>query len=149
MSTLVEQINDSITSLIATELGATYSELEYVLDVSQNAFDLTNKKYGVRPLFANSVEGVTKVYTLDQDFEIILTDEFVNSGVDDTAQREVAFSLYDKMSEIFKAIYLTKAGVPSIVLIVNSITMSEPEYLTDEVAILRAIVRIKYREAIN
>lgn len=150
MSNLVEQINDSLTSILATEAGAGYEELDYIINISKNAWDRNKDRYGVRPLDASTAAGVTNVYTLDHDFEIILTSEYVNSGVDDVDQREKTFVLYDKMDEFYKAAYLRKAGLPSIVLYVSEIDMDEPEYLEDnQVVVLRASVTIKYRNAIN
>lgn len=150
MSNLVENINDALTTLVGTELSTGYSVLNYIHTIEKNFLNGSKNRYGVRPLNASSASGVTRVYTLDHSFQIIITSEYINSGVDDIAQREETFVLYDKMDEVFKAAYLTKVGLPNTILNIDNISIQEPEYLdAHNVVVLRADFNIKYRQAID
>jgi hypothetical protein len=144
----VEQINDAIKARMAIVLGSPYKELDYVLDVSSNNFRNSATRYGVRPLESSPSEGVLRSVTLDHTFQIILVDPFVNRD-NDLAQREITFTQYAKMDDIYKDLLGSKAGLSNIILLVSSPSTAEPEYLEEEnVAILRGNIPIKYRRTI-
>lgn len=150
MSDLVEQVNIAMTAIVAAQAGVEYTELDYILDVEKNSFDRTGKRYGVRPIGGRTASGVTRNYTIDQEFQVILTNEYVNSGVDDVDQRDKTFELYDIMDEIFKAVFYQKMGITNIILNIDNLDLFEPEYLAlNNVVVLRASIRVKYRNLIN
>ena len=149
MSALVSNILTQTKSVISTELGATYQELPFIYDVSKNNLRRAEKAYGVRPLSALPTEGVTKVYTLDHDFEVILSDTFARGDSD--SQRETALNtMYDKADEIFKALIATKINLAATVLHVFGPTLSEPEFFDDnKMVILRMQYTVKYRSTLD
>jgi len=147
MSNLVEQINDSLTSEIATALGATYSELDFIWDVSKNRFNQNEKRYGVRPMAMESTNQINKKYSVDQGFEVIVTTDYYNRE-DDESQRAAVFEVYDQMDIIIKNIHKKKAGLPSLVFNTMPFSVDEIEFLEDDgstVAVLRAQFIINYR----
>lgn len=149
MSNIVEQISDGLKTIIAAKLGSTWEEIEYTFDIEKNKSRGNAKKYGVHPLEAVSAFGVTRVYTFDQIFDLILTHDYKNRNNDDQ-QKEKLFLLYDKMDDLLREVYLRKAGVPAIVLNIAPIGMDEPEFLDDDkVIVLRAKITIKYRQSIT
>lgn len=149
MANVVEQINNAITSRVTNVLGSTYSQLDYILDVSKNQFFGNKRRFGVRPLSGASVIGVTRQYTIDQEFEIIITHDFVNV-TNDSDQRAKQFILYDQMDSIFVDLFLTKANIPNIILNIEAITLGEPEFNLDEsLAVLRSQIVVKYRQALS
>lgn len=145
MSTIVQDITTGIETRIAAVWTGS-AILDYVLDVSKNNFDNANDRYGVRPLEAVTVAGVTRYYTLEQNFEIILTKEFINDH-GDSKQREVSYVLYDKMDDVFKDLFQTKIGLSSTVLNVGDLTLLDPEYLKTT-AIIKGVVTVTYRKAV-
>ncbi len=148
MSNTVEQINDGLKARVAAVLGATYSEMDYVLNVELNAFVGNEKRYGVRPLGGSATDGITAHYNAVQTFEIILTHDYVNRD-DDTDQRAKSFLLFDAHDDLLKDILLKKAGVPSIVLSVESFNYPDPEFLDEEnVAIQRMQLEVRYRQSL-
>lgn len=146
---IVEQINDGIKTRVTTVLGATYSELDYVIDITMNSFRQNSLRYGVRPLSGGSVDGILRHYNALQTFEIILTDDYVNQD-DDTVQRSKQFLLFDKHDDILKDILLKKAGVPSIVLSIESFNFPDPEFIDEEnVAVQRMQLGVRYRQELT
>lgn len=145
MATIVGDIIDSMKSIIATELGATYQELKYVYNVEKNNLRSMEKAYGVRPVDAATAESVTKAFTLDHSFEIILTDSVARTDTD--VQRTDAIKvMYDKGDEIFKDFINTKIALPLVVLDVRAPSISEPEFVDDnKMVILRFQTVVKYR----
>lgn len=150
MANIVEQINDGITNVISTTLGVTYSELNYLINVDKNNFKANSKRYGVRPLAGSTVEGITRVYTLDQEFQIVLTHDYFSNPSNDQDLRDKTFLLFDKLDEIMKNLFINKAGLPTIILNIDSVTILEPEYFDiEKVVVLRADFKVKYRQAVN
>lgn len=149
MSNYVEQILTETKSLIAGELGSDYQLLRFIYDVEKNGLRGAFKAYGVRPLFASTAETVTRVYTLDHQFEVILTDTFARG--DNDSQREAALNvMYDKSDEIFKELVNHKINLSNFVLNIFDPTISEPEFLDDnKFVVLRMQYFVKYRSALN
>lgn len=149
MANLVEQIVNAFESSMATELGATYSELKYKQDVEKNNFKTNNKRYGVLPLGYSQADGVVKSFTAEQVFQVILTHGYVNK-TDSTNQESKTFLLFDKMSEVYKLAMLKKLGISSVILSVSDLSVDDPEYLEDnDLIVLRGNFTIKYRESLD
>ena len=147
---LVEQIYDGIRGVITSNLSS-YSELAYVHELSENSFAKGGKFYGVRPLAASqSPTSILKHYTVDQDFEIILMSDFVNTHGTDEDLRSVINSLYADIDTVFVNSVSSKVGIPNIVLVVGEYSIQEPEILEDNnVVALRATISVKYRNTLN
>jgi hypothetical protein len=148
MSNFVSQINTAIETTVKNVLGSSYQKLDYVFDISLNNFRANVLAYGVRPLSSNTSLSITQNYTFNHEFEVILTDNYKNKG-NDLNQMTKTLDLYSKMDDIFKSLYLTKAGLPNIVLNIDNISTSEIEFFNEEnVAILRSQINVKYRNKI-
>ena len=149
MSNIVEQINDAVKTQVSTTLGGTFSELPYTFDVSKNNIRDFVKGFGVRPVNAIRASTVTKVYTADQEFEIILTDKFANRS-NDANQKAVVFDLFDKMDDILVQLFLSKGGLAAIIYNIDPFTIDEPEFLDEQnsIVVQRMRITVKYRNAI-
>jgi hypothetical protein len=149
MSNYVEQILTETKALIATELGSDYQELQYIYELEKNTVRGARLAYGVRPLAADTAESVTRVYTLDHVFEVILTDTFARG--DNDSQRETALNtMYDKSDEIFKELVNHKINLASFVLNIFNPSLSDPEFLDDnKMIVLRMQYIVKYRSDLN
>lgn len=146
---IVEQINDAVVSRIATILSSPWAELKYTINPAKNDFKSNAKRYGVRPLSGAVADGVTNYYTMDHDFEVCLTHDYIPSPVGDQDQKDKTFLLYDKMDDIFRDLFCSKAGLNSIILNIGDLNIEEPEYsVAESVVLLKATVTIKYRQAL-
>ena len=148
MAAIVQNIITQSKVLAAGILGASYKELRFVYNVDKNDIRSAEKAYGVRPLEASPVETVTRVYTVDQRFELILTDTIGRSD-DDTQRTDAMNVMYDKVDEIFKSLVNTKINLSSTVLNIVGPSISEPEFVLDnKLVILRMQYTVKYRSAL-
>lgn len=149
MSTHVTSIISGIKTTVAAELGADFSELPFVQDLTKNNKRTARYGYGVRPLDANTADGgVVRAYTLDHRFEVVLTESFVNRSSD--AEIEACLGrLYDKADEVFKELVNSKAGVPDVVLSVSEPSMTQPEVIeAAKIVAIRLQLKVKYRSTI-
>lgn len=149
MSTHVTSIITEMKSQIATVLGATWQELQFVQELNRNNTRTAKNAYGVRPLDASSAEGAAlRTITLDHFFEIILTDALIRRKADTDVEASTG-TLYDKADEIFKVLVNSKVNLPSIVLSVSEPSLSAPEIIEDANLIaVRMRVKVKYRSTL-
>lgn len=144
--TSVSEIISGMKTEIATALGASYQELPYVNVVESNNFRTNAKRYGVRALASEETSTVTKRLTLQHTFEVILTDLYYETNIDDSPLEAAKQNLFEQMLRIYQQLEITKAGAPTVVLNVTNISTLEPEILVEEkVVVLRANIDILYR----
>jgi hypothetical protein len=141
---VVEQIRDALLLEVADELGAGWDALRFTLNPEQADFRNVKNSYGVRFGSAEPASTVTRTYTLDHSFEILLTDRVIKRQNDDEVL-EAEERLYDKMDDIFRRLYNRKLGLPSIVLNVFDARMDAPEVLDNNAVLLIGSVTIKWR----
>ena len=145
MADIVKRIRDEAEDIAEATLGSGYQKLRHVFNVEKN--DLRNTRLGfrVRPLGAIPATTVTKTYTLDHDFELVLTDYAARTD-NDLQRIESLDVMYDKADEIFKDYINSKINLADIVLLVDSPTLLEPEFVNDnKVIVLRMQFTVKWR----
>ena len=143
----IADITASLKSLVATHLGATYKELAHATVIEKNTFKGGSKRYGVLPTSLDEVDGVLCFATVDQQFNIILTDSYGGKSLSDSDKQTKTIALQELIFSLYKEIKNTKAGSPSIVIHTNDLTLLEPTYLEDDhVIVITGTVTIKYRK---
>lgn len=148
MSAIVNSIFDAIDTQVSTALGATWVKLRHVLEPEKNDARTMERAYGVRHGSSSNAEGVTRVYTLDQEFAVILVRRVVSRN-DDVETQAAINDLYDKADEILKRVFLTKLGLGAVVLNVDSPDMDAPLILASGGVLLELRFNVKYRQSIN
>lgn len=145
---IVEQIFDSVETIAQATLGGTWKKLPKVLKPEDNDLRTIERGFGVRFGAASAAEGVTRVYTMDHVFELVLGRRAVERN-DDGEVLETFNDLYAKADDVFRELVLKKAGLPGIVLLIDKPAMDPPQILANEGAILVMSFVIKYRNQIN
>jgi hypothetical protein len=139
----ISSILTSITSQVSTSLGGTWSELEYIYNLEANNTKNIEKRYGVGTLNGASVGGTTKAITVDFDFFIVLTKNFVNRSSDEN-QRTLLSEIYDEFETINQNIFQKKLNNANI-LLVSDLSYDEPEIINDNGISVKVNFTIKYR----
>lgn len=145
MSSNVTTLVSSIKARMASVLGATYSELAYGIDLSRNSFNGNFKRYGLMPSSMTETSSVTRYVTIDQTFDMILCDSFINVSMSDSAEQAKGPALQDLAYDIYRDLVSTKAGSSSIVINVSEFSTAAPETIEDKAVVLKASFKIKYR----
>ncbi len=150
MGTVVKDIFDGVESTVQTALSFTAAnKLRHVFDLSMNEFRTIKDSYGLVRQTGSEVSGVTRVYTMDHDYQLILTARVIKRMDDDDVQEAIDL-LYNRADEVYKALINTKAGVPSKVLAVFGQSWGEPELLDENsLVLLRVGFTIKFRQALT
>ncbi len=152
MSTDVANIKSGIITRISTVLGSGYSVLGYATDINKNSFKASNNRYAV---LANGIsqtedKGLLGSFTVEQNFEVILTNSYAQDRAGDSSKVESGVTLMDQSLLLYKDIVEAKAGTPSIVLLVNNMSMDQAEYLEeDNVVIIRMTFGVTYRKSLT
>jgi len=138
----VSSILTDLEAQVATTLGATWSELDYVYNLEANGAKSIDLRYGVGSGEGSSVAGTTKAITVDFNFFVVLTKSFKNRS-DDSNQRTVLSEIYDQLETININVFQKKLG-NSAVLLVSDLSYSEPEVIHEGLAV-RVDFIIKFR----
>ena len=138
-------IIDSLRAEVATILGADYQRLSYVHDVSKNDTRGIIKGYGVRGLSGSELDDlIGKNISIEQTYEIILTNDLITNGSTDVHIDNEVKSLQDNAQLIYEQIVYKKFN-PNIIL-VSGLSLDEPEILEEDNGIVqRFSVTIRYR----
>lgn len=145
MTSTVGDMLTGIKGIIANQLGATFKELPFSLDVTKNRLLGGTRGYAAWAGLMNESPGVTGFVTVDQTFEMTLTDSYGSSQTGDAAQRAVGIQLYDRLEAIYVRLVSEKAGSPARVMNVSRLIVEPIQFIDSNVASLRATFDIKYR----
>lgn len=149
MSDLVGKIINAVEAQCAKSLPS-FSKLKYVYDIEKNDFKSNSSGYGVVPVDASSQVGVTRAVTVDQVFQVVVTDNYIDDGKTDSNLQSKVKTLYDKMFEIVNDLYMSKMGLPSIVLLATLDGIEAPEVFSEsKVVALRMNMIIRYRQNLS
>lgn len=148
MSTIVKTIHDNLKSYVNTTLGSSWRELRNPLDPSKEDSRNVDRAYGVRHGPADFAESVLKYYTNDHLFEVALTRKVVNRDNDDETQR-IFNDLYDVADDLAVGLLGGKINAASTVLSVSLQSLSQPEVLDNDAALLIFGFTVKYRKQIT
>ena len=141
---IAEQINNNAKIVISNVLGAEWQELKYFKDIAKNDFYSNANKFGIRPLNDLKTNDVIGKETLDLEFEIKLTTDFVNQDGDDL-ERIKELYLIEKMEAVRRQLRMTKFGNFNAIRIVKEYSREEVEKLQNaDVLVCRAIITVSY-----
>lgn len=145
---IVEQIHSGIKTIAQATLGSDWVELKRVLKPEENDSRAVAKAFGIRHGAADTADGVTRVYTMDQRFEVVLA-RYAPPLSDDSQIQATFNDLFSKADDIFRALLLKKVGLPSIVLNVERPSLSQPDVLKNDAAVLVMGLIVKYRNSVT
>lgn len=139
----VSSILTSLSSQVATTLGASWSELEYIYNLEDNTQSNNDYRYGVGASSGTSVSGTNKAITVDFRFFVVLTRNFINRSSDEN-QRTMLSAIYDQFETLDQNIFQKKLNNANI-LLVSELDYEEPEVVGDNTLAVRVNFTIKYR----
>lgn len=138
----------SIKTRVASVLGVSYSELGYALDISKNSFKGNERRYAVLAKAASEVPGTIGSVTMEQDFEIILTDGYINTAMSDSQAQAKAIALQDLALSIYKDLVQTKCG-SNTCMSVRDCSLADPQFIEkDNVVAQSMTIKVKYRNQV-
>jgi hypothetical protein len=123
-----------------------YKRLKYSYDVEKNNKRASDDAYGIGAGAGSSVEGTFRTITMDQEFFVILTKDFGGRS-DDNAERTALKAIYDDMETLYRDLFQSKLGIPSVVYLVSELSLDEPEKIADNVISVRMGFTVKHRKS--
>lgn len=147
MFTIARDLVVSLETCLVSVLGPEYNKLKYLDDLSKNSFNRNTEAYGIRPGATpqNVPTEVCKSIDYLQTFELVLTKKYCQDGVSDSGKYEAFLDLHELALTFNNEVIVTKAGLPTRVLNVINLSIQEPLFLEDKVAVLTASFDIIYR----
>ena len=147
----MSEVNDlviSLTSVCETFLGVTYSELKFKHEIEDNTFKGSNNKYGVIAQDITGTSGATRFVTVNQIFDINLTNSYITTVNGDSSKDNSRMILQDMSLDLYREILNTKAGSPSIVMNILDLSSEISELEEDKVIVNKLSFTIVYRKAL-
>ena len=145
---IVNDIKDGIKGRFTTSL-ADYSQLPFQTDIEKNKTKQTEKGFSIIPLNIDEVDGLLGSITLDQSYEITLTDNYINgskSQTNDELKIQKLADLQGKVISAYQDLRINKNLVDSRILIINNLSVNEAEYLDKEKTIVMSFTfNVKYK----
>ena len=123
-----------------------YKRLKYSYDLEKNNKRVSDDAYGIGAGAGSSVEGTFRTITMDQEFFVILTKDFGGRS-DDNAERTALKAIYDDMETLYRDLFQSKIGIPSVVYLVSELSLDEPEKIADNVISVRMSFTVKHRKS--
>lgn len=139
VSTLTSDIKTRVQTV-----ATAYSELGYANDITKNTFKGNYKRFAVLPKGSSQSNSVTRYITLEQEFEIILTDGFINKALSDSEQQSRVIALQDLLVSVYKDLVNTRCGSVACINVTN-LSIREPQFLEDNVVVQSATFNVLYR----
>jgi len=130
------------------ELALGRTKLKYSYDLEKNGKRGEKNAYSFGIGAAAETPGTMKSLTLDQDFFVILTENY-NNRSDDDGEKAALTAIYDDLETITRDFANSKLGAPGIVLVVQQTDLEEPEKIADGTIIVRANFTVKHRATIT
>jgi hypothetical protein len=144
---IVGSITDELKSQISTLLP-TRKESAFRWSLEQNTSKGNKEVFALRPGSASTVSGTNRTITFDQDFTLILSNEFKNKGDNDAALDAAIQAIYQDLQTVYVEIYLRKLNIARV-LVVQSITIDEPSIDNDNnIVNISLRFSVKYRTEI-
>ena len=145
LTTIMTGLNTRVAAVLPT-----YSVLDFVYNIEKNKFNKGTSRYGIMPLDAIEVSGVTKHYTLDQRIKIVLTSGYKTDQLADTDLSSKIKTLMDLCHDIYNDLYSNRAGSPSLVMNIHEIAIDEPIIVeTDKVVVVSMSFLLTYRRQLG
>jgi len=143
---IVKEIQDAIKPIIESITGR--SQIDYEYNVELNSDRGYENGFGFIPLSASFVSGRSIGFTtMDHTFQVILTDDFLNSD-DDTSQNISIMDMYDDSESLLKQLQKSRLVLPTNtnrVLLISGASIDEPEVSSDNsTVVLRINFNINY-----
>lgn len=140
----VPDILEALETRVKAVLPSSYKRLRYTYDLEKNDLRKADNGYCIGVGAGETVTGSNKAATIDQTFFMVITDRYTNR-TSDKNERTILKSIYTQLETIYKDIFQSKAGLGSIILVVQGFSFDEPEKLSDGTLSVRMDFSIKYR----
>ena len=147
MSSNQTDILNAIDTKVA-ELLPSYTRLAYSYDLEKNQSRNSDNSFAIGVGSAESTEGVLKSVTLNQNFFVVLSATTHNRS-SDAKEIEALKTIYDDIETIYKDFVLSRMDLPNIVMVVDSLSLDEPEKIAQNVISVKANFNIMHRKSVT
>lgn len=145
MSNNSRTLVDALKSQTSTFLGSEYQELSNVYDIEKNPNLETTLGYGVTAGNVLLTTGNLGFNTVDQTYEVVLTDYYISTSNDDEQKQDVIINLLDKCQDLYNEYVKTRLNLNSIIIIINDMSIDIEELDDNKSVVARMQFIIKYR----
>ena len=132
MTSIIETVYPALKTVIQSALGSEYVELTHVIHVEMNKFNDSTRRWGLAPGGVPEQQGNTKANTMDLQFAIVLTDEYITDQFGDSGVITKVLSLMGKFEDLWKQLSLQKGNVYAQAHLIGGFDVQDPVILDEE-----------------
>jgi hypothetical protein len=122
-----------------------HKRLDYSYELEKNS-TRSDDSWGAGAGSSDWTTGVTKSVTLDSNFFVVIGNKFTNRS-NDNGEIAALKEVYDNIETVFLDFASSKLGISSTVLVVESLTLDEPEKIGKNIISVKANFVVKHRKA--
>ena len=131
------------TRITALTLGRT--KLKYSYDLEKNSKRDTDNAYGYGAGAGDETAGTLKAVTMDQEFFVVLSENYANRSSDDDEIASLK-AVYDDLEVIYQDFSVSKLGIASTVLLVSEVSLDEPEKISENTISVKLRFIVRHRQ---
>ena len=143
---ILEAMDAKVSSLLPD-----YKKSKFNYFIDRNNRVTSKKVYAIRPDTGKTTIGTTLSATFDQNFEVVLSDIYLDKNDTDKDLGDKILALHGDLEVLYLELYQRRLDLPSAkVLVVSLVDLSAPELDTDNSTVsLTATFAVKYRSQIG
>lgn len=146
MPSVSREVRDQLKACLVSVAGPEYNELKFLDELSKNSFTRKTERYGIRPGATpeNNPTEVTRSLDYLQTFQFVLTKGYCQDGVSDSDKYEAFLDLHEIALTFNNKVINNLVGATRVLNAIN-LSIDEPTFLDDKVAVLTGNIDIIYR----
>lgn len=144
VQTLITYLEESVQSAIPT-----ISKSKHYYDFNKNDSVKNNHIFAVRPSSARNTPGTIRSVTIEQDFEIEISRDYIEKSTDDSSLRNAIDEIYQDNEKIIREISLRRTTLQNI-LFIGQPSFERPEVNENQKSVsITFTYPVTYRKSIK
>ena len=151
MSTYSE-ILEKIKERVIASIPGDWDEIPFMFEIEKNSKLGNDRRYGVVPSSMTSTTDlpINNHLTVGHEFQVIITDNYINSKHSDEGLRDSLLNLYSMVDDLIISVIRSNIVYPDSIYSVSYQGTDLPELYEDNgVIVLRINFEVKYKKFIN
>jgi hypothetical protein len=132
MTSVIESVDTGLQNVIQTTLGSSYSRLTHEFHIEENTFTGSAKRWGLVPISAPNTDGNNRAVSLNYEFEIILTDEYVTTTFGEDAVRAKMVEMFGQFESLWKDLANKKGEVSQHARMLSGFSVDKVLWLEEQ-----------------
>jgi hypothetical protein len=128
----MSDVISGLRTVIQDSLGTDYSRLTHEFHIDKNVFIGASKRWGLVPTSAPQRDGNNRTVTVDLEFEVTLTDEYISSEYEEQALIEKQIEMFGEFEDLWKNLANKKGMVSQHARLIDGFSVERMILMEEE-----------------